>query len=203
MVAPSTSFLIGDLAVLAWLVPLAFYDLRTRRVPLSVFVTIPLLVALLEAVLRGRIDLVGGALLILILSERDRIRYRWLRVTVLIIGICVLSYLGVMVISPDVWMGYALMCVFWIMEELNVAAAADSLIGIALALHWSDVRLPIAFVVSTALVFLARHKSHVLHILTLRALTNDSSMATWDAGLPGLAIAASLCTIWNWVLPNV
>ncbi len=203
MAAPTTSVLIGDLAVLAWLVPLAFYDLRTRRIPLSVFVTIPLLIALSEAALRGRIDLSGGAILILIISERDRIRYQWLRVAVLIIGACALGYLAVVIVPPDVWMGYALMCVFWIMEELKVAAAADSLIGIALALHWSDVRFPIAFVVSMILILLMRHRSRVLHILTLHTLTGASLGVTRDVGLPSFAMAAGLCTIWNWVLPYV
>jgi len=183
-----------DLAPFAWLIPLAFYDLKTRQVPSGLFAAVPCLICSLIALLRGEWALVLAAVSIYAASERPGLKHNWLRAVTLVTGVVIC--VGAMMLDPLSMPGIVSLIGFWIMFELNWWGGVDALLAMGLMVLWNDPRLVICWLIAQVLVLLARRRYFLLTFP--HPLKSEELDALGFPALPALTIAALLFVIWKW-----
>ena len=185
-----------DLAPFAWLIPLAFYDLKTRRVPSGWFAAVPCLVCSLIALLRGEWVMVLAVAAIYAASERASLLKRWMRYGASAAG--VLVCVGMMMIDPLSMPGIVTLMGFWFMFELNWWGGVDALLAMGLMVLWNDPRLVICWLIAQVFVLVARQRYFLLAFP--RPLKPEELDVLGFPALPALAIAAMLFVTWKWFL---
>ncbi len=194
-----------DLTPLAWLLPLAHYDLRKREVPHIAFVAVPLALAALALAWRGGWTLALMAITLVAVTERARLRPVLHRPALAGgLAVCV----GLAVLSPfELAPGVISLIGFWLAYELGWWAGADTLAAMALALLWpDDIRLIVSLAAAhVAAALIIRHRRPLRHaprqgrllLLLPRKLSADELTAVGVPGLPAIALTAALFTIWK------
>lgn len=185
-----------DLTPFAWLIPLAFYDLKTRQVPSGWFAAAPCLISSLIALLRGEWALVLAVAAIYAASERASLPQRWMRSVVFVVGVFVC--VGMMMIDPLSMPGIVALMGFWFMFELNWWGGVDALLAMGLMVLWNDPRLIICWLIAQVFVLLARKRYFLLAFP--RPLKPEELDALGFPALPALTIAALLFVAWKWFL---
>lgn len=184
---------IPDFAPLAWLIPLALYDLKKREVPHIAFVAVPCLLAALTAILRGDWALATLAMVSVAASERHHLPKR-LRLAALLIAFA--GCAGLLVMTPfESLPGAIAVHGFWIAYELGWWAGADALAAMTLALLWPDIRLLAALAASHIVVALMMKRASLPFIP--RRLKPDELQTFGSPGLPAITLGAALFMIWN------
>lgn len=178
-------------AVPLWLALLAEYDLRHRQVPRLAWVAGPCLLAMGLAAARGDWALAASALVALAASERGRLPASGRR-PALVAGWLACFWLMAWISTPSL-MGAVALLGFWLMFELGWWAGADALAAMTLVLLWP-----------TAIMVLVIGIAHLIWAFTRRSawrwprpLSADELAATGQPGLPALALAAGLHTIFS------
>ena len=199
-----------DLTPLAWLLPLAHYDLRKREVPHIAFVAVPLALAALAGAWRGGWTLALMAIMFVAMTERARLQPALHRPALAGgLAVCV----GLVVLSPfELAPGVISLIGFWLAYELGWWAGADTLAAMALALLWpDDIRLIVSLAaahVAVALIIRRRmplrqsfgYAQDVVQgrlLLLPRKLSADELTAVGVPGLPAIALTAVLFAIWK------
>lgn len=182
---------------LAWLTPLAGYDIRHREVPHIAWVGIPALAMLVVAGLRGDGALSVLTALLMLVSEAPRLG-KGARLASWIVAAISLP-LCVAWTAPESLPGALFIIGSWIMFELSWWAGADALAAIALALLWPNLTL-VACVAAGHLMWgltwrwLRRNEQGPPQAARKRLarLTPAELEAVGAPGLPSLAIAVAL-----------
>ncbi len=188
-----------DLTPLAWLLPLAHYDLHKREVPHIAFVAVPLALAALTLAWRSGWTLALMAITLVAMTERARLRPAFHRPALSGgLAICV----GLFVLSPFKMAPGAISLIgFWLAYELGWWAGADTLAAMALALLWpDDIRLIVSLAVAHVVAALAAHfcnRRKRLMLLLPRKLSAAELQAVGAPGLPAIALTAALFATWK------
>jgi hypothetical protein len=127
------------LPVLIWLGILSWYDIKTREIPHSAWVIIPLILTGIYRVCMGGWQLVLLSMLVVAASERRWIalKFRWsgiARLSWWVPGLAVVFWM----ISTTSPVGALAITGFWIAWELKWWGGADSVVGIILMLVWPN-----------------------------------------------------------------
>ena len=192
-----------DLTPLAWLLPLAHYDLRKREVPHIAFVAVPFALAALAAVWRGSWTPALMAVALVAMTERARL-WPALHRPALAGGLAICAGLLALQcnVSPFELAPGALSLVgFWLAYELGWWAGADALAAMSLALLWpDDIRLLVSLAAAHIVAALAAHfcnRRKRLMLLLPRKLSAAELQAVGAPGLPAIALTAALFAIWK------
>ncbi len=192
-----------DLTPLAWLLPLAHYDLRKREVPHIAFVAVPFALAALAAVWRGSWTPALMAVALVAMTERARLR-RALHRPALAGGLAVCAWLFALQcnVSPfELAPGTISLVGFWLAYEMGWWAGADAMAAMALALLWpDDIRLLVSLAVAHVVAALAAHvcnRRKRLMLLLPHKLSAAELQAVGAPGLPAIALTAALFAIWK------
>lgn len=201
--ALSAAYLWGGLvaalpvAVLIWLIPLALHDVRHRSVPHMAWIAGPCLLAMVWAAWRGEWPLAGLALIVVGLSERQRLPHSWQKPAVM--GGLIVCAALFRQLAPEAWPGAFAILGFWLGFELGWWAGADALAAITLALLWPDLQLLIALSIShLGLALLLRARSRALWGRP-RALRPGELETLGQPGLPALALSAVVYITLKWI----
>lgn len=183
-----------ELAPLAWLIPLALYDLQKREVPHIAFVAAPCFLAAFAAILRGDASLGVLALVLIAISERQHLPKPLARVALMSV---LLSSVGLLLITLFEQSPGALALIgFWLAYELGWWAGVDALAAMTLAILWPDVMLLVSLgVAHLGLAFLLPHNKLFTRP---RRLTEAELEQVGVAGLPSIALGAALYVLWKW-----
>ncbi len=167
---------------LLWLGLVSWFDLRTKQVPHSAWIIVPLVVAILYRIAYSSWELIVLTILVAFASERKRLAqasgialfssvYMWLPL------VCV-SFLRAGAVNP---LAAVAILSFWIAWELHIWGGADAVAAITLMLLWPDMKLVVAllgvhlaaaFVVTiSTLIRERRWKLHAIPGLPLLLMT--------------------------------
>jgi hypothetical protein len=186
-----------ELWPLAWLLPLALYDLQKREVPHMAFVAIPCALAMLSAVLGGDWTLGLLALLVVAVSER---RHLPTPLGTMVLVLSGLSGALLLTLTPfEQAPGAIAVLGFWLAYELGWWAGADALVAITLALVWPELKLLVSLAAAHLVLALVVYRGRIL--MFPRRLSADELAQVGVAGLPALALSAALFTLWHGWLP--
>lgn len=199
-----------EVIVLAWLVPLALYDLAYHEVPHMAFAVVPCLAGMIYVTLHGDWTLAGVAAVVIAASERNHLPIKLLRFLAVIVS--VLTSLGlVLAADPNVIAGVLLVIFFWFAYEMGRWAGADALVAITLTLLWPDLRFTLLFAIAhlaLAVVFRPALLKHLAapgnafqKLLAFHPLSPDELERVGNPGLPPLALAVALLVIWDALYP--
>ena len=130
---------------LLWLGLVSWFDLRTKQIPHSAWVIVPLVVAILYRIAYSGWELVVLTSLVAFASERKRLAqassielfsslFMWLP----LVGV---SFLRAGAVNP---LASVAILFFWIAWELRVWGGADAVASITLMLLWPDMKLVVA-----------------------------------------------------------
>ena len=130
---------------LFWLGLVSWFDLRTKQVPHSAWVIVPLVVAILYRIAYSSWELVVLTILVAFASERKRLAqasesavfssfYMWLP----LVGV---SFLRAGAVNP---LAAVAILSFWVAWELQIWGGADAVAAITLMLLWPDMKLVMA-----------------------------------------------------------
>jgi|CXWL01.1.fsa_nt_gi hypothetical protein len=184
---------IPDIAPLAWLIPLAVYDMQKREVPHIAFVAMPCLLATLTATVRGDWMLATLAVVSVAASERHHLPEQFRRVAFIL---ALVACTGLLIVTPFESLPGAIALIgFWMAYELGWWAGADALATMALVLLWPNIRLLAALAASHIVVALMMKRAFLPFIP--RRLKPDELQAFGAPGLPAIALGATLFTFWN------
>lgn len=138
--------------VLIWLGILSWYDIKTREIPHSAWVTIPLILAGGYRICLGGWQLVLLAGLVILASEREWIatKIRWGGITSIHGWVPWLTVVFCMAASTS-QIGAIAILGFWIAWELKWWGGADSVVGMILVSVFYPVHFIIAFLISQLL----------------------------------------------------
>lgn len=215
IIAAMLHYLLGrvtfiEIIVLAWLVPLALYDLAYHEVPHMAFAVVPCLLGMIYVAWRGDWTLAGVAAMVIAASERHHLPLKFLRSFVVMVA--VLTALGlILAADPKVIAGVLLVIFFWFAYEMGRWAGADALVAITLALLWPDLRFTLLFAIAhlaLAVVFRPALLNHLAapgnafqNLLAFHPLSTGELERVGNPGLPPLALAVALLVIWDALYP--
>jgi hypothetical protein len=134
--------------VLVWLGVVSWFDLRTKEIPHSAWVFLPLIGAATYRLVLGNWQLVLLAVVVILASERARIA-QWSQIESTagvffwIPAIGFLIYLAALQ-NP---LGAIAVVAFWAAWELHAWGGADAVASIALVLLWPDLRLVLSLLI--------------------------------------------------------
>ena len=183
-----------EVAPLAWLIPLAVYDLQKREVPHIAFVAVPCFLAVFVAMPQGNVTLGVLGLLIIATSERRHLPTPF-ETPALILA--VFGMAGLLLLTPFEQSPGALTLIgFWAAYELGWWSGADALAAMTLAVSWPDVMLLVSLAVAhLGLGFFLRPGQPFRRP---RRLTEAELEQIGVAGLPSIALGAALFVLWHW-----
>ena len=179
------------MGVLAWLAPLAAYDLEHRAVPHAHWIYWPWLLVCGCVAARGDWQLALTAELIFLASERATwppIRQR------VAVGLALAGSLGALALSFSAQnvMGTLTLLGFWMFFELGWWAGVDALTASALVLLWPNMLFLAALAAAHLGLGLAFRRTR--HLRFPSVLKPGELEALGDPGLPALALTVVLYT---------
>ena len=93
-----------SIAALLWLITIAVFDIRERRVPHPLWTGVPMLVAAVYRLVVGQHQvIVAAAAVVVLVSERRHLQQKLLETIILVAGILVLGWLLFWASSPPGW----------------------------------------------------------------------------------------------------
>jgi hypothetical protein len=134
-----------SLIALGWLIAMAVFDIRTRRVPSPYWTGIPMLLAVAIRVLSGTAALMAAAAaVVVIVSERRHLKNKLLEALVLAAGILAI---GLIFFTADIptQSGIGGVVVFWVSWELHYIGGADAMTLITCVLLWPNIEFLLAY----------------------------------------------------------
>lgn len=192
-----------ELLVLAWLAPLAVYDLHRKQVPHIVCVAVPCAAAVAYSIATGTWMPAVIAALAILASERQVIRHPTLKkwvfsATLLLGGLLALA-------SGEAVPGAFAVLGFWLAYETGWWAGADALAAITLALLWPDIRLLVVLAIAHFFVALAMPllrparaffwcAQTTANVPTIRIAPVSGNMVP---GLPVITLSVVLLIVWR------
>jgi hypothetical protein len=183
-----------DFAPLAWLIPLAVYDLRKREVPHIAFVAVPCGLAVLTVFLRGDWTLGALTLLVVAASERHHLPKPFGAIA---FGVALIGCVALLFFTPfEQTPGAIAIIGFWLAYELGWWAGADALAAMTLAAMWPDVRLLVSLAAAHMVTAIFLHKGRV--VTFPRRLAADELERIGVAGMPAIALGAAMFSLWQW-----
>jgi len=137
-----------SLAAIYWLITIAVFDIRTRKVPNPAWTGIPMLVAAVYRLLSGRMEMiVAAAAVVVIVSERRHLKQRVLEGLVLAAGMLVLGWL-LFTTGISTAAGIIGIIVFWVAWELRLIGGADAMALITCLMLWPGTEFVLAYLIA-------------------------------------------------------
>jgi hypothetical protein len=137
-----------SLIALGWLIAMAVFDIRTRRVPSPYWTGIPLMLAIATRVLSGTAALMAAAVVVvLVVSERRHLKQKVLEALVLVAGILAIILIFFTADIPT-QSGIACMVVFWVSWELHFIGGAEAMTLITCILLWPNIEFLLAYLIA-------------------------------------------------------
>jgi Flp pilus assembly protein protease CpaA len=134
-----------SLAALAWLIAVAVFDIRTRKVPNPLWTGIPLLAAVAIRVLNGTAQWMAAvAVIAVVISERRHLQQKMLEALVLAAGVVAIVWIFFIADVPT-QSGIAGVVVFWLSWELHYIGGADAMTLITCVLIWPNIEFLLAY----------------------------------------------------------
>lgn len=141
---PLSDWLISSAAIL-WLLTVAWFDIRERKVPSSAWTGIPILVAAVYRLASGQHPMiVAAAAVVLAVSERRHLQQKILEGFILAAGILVLGWL-MFTVEITAALGIVGVIIFWIAWELRYIGGADAMALITCLILWPGVEFQMAY----------------------------------------------------------
>ncbi len=116
-----------SIAALLWLITIAVFDIRERRVPHPLWTGVPMLVAAVYRLVVGQHQvIVAAAAVVVLVSERRHLQQKLLETIILVAGILVLGWL---LFSGEFTAGMGIIgiIVFWVSWERHFIGGADAM----------------------------------------------------------------------------
>jgi phosphatidylserine synthase len=136
---------IVSLIALCWLIAIAVFDIRQRKVPNPYWTGIPILAAIVFRVLSGAEGwMAAAAVVTVIISERRHLEHKGLEALALAAGgvMIALIFFSVNTLTQA---GIAGILVFWISWELHYIGGADAMTLITCVLLWPSTDFLLAY----------------------------------------------------------
>jgi len=132
-------------AALGWLITIAVFDIRERKVPHPAWTGIPILVAAVYRLVTGQnMLIVAAAAVAVLVSERRHLQQKVLETIILVAGMAVLVWL---LFTTGLTAAYGIVgvIVFWISWELHYIGGADAMALITCLLLWPGIEFVLAY----------------------------------------------------------
>jgi hypothetical protein len=137
-----------SVAAILWLLVVAWFDIRERKVPSPAWTGIPILVAAVYRLASGRHEMiVAAAAVALVVSERRHLQQKLLEGLILAAGILVLGWL---MFTVEITAGYGIVgiIIFWIAWERKYIGGADAMALITCLIVWPGLEFQIAYLIA-------------------------------------------------------
>ena len=140
------SWLVG--IVLVWLGIVSWFDLRTKEIPHSAWVLLPLIGAATYRLILGNWQLVLLAVVVILASERARIA-QWSQIKTMAVVFSWIPAIGFLIYLAALQnpLGAIAVVAFWAAWELHAWGGADAVASIALILLWPDLLLVLSLLI--------------------------------------------------------
>jgi hypothetical protein len=141
---PLSDWLIS-IAALGWLLIIAWFDIRERKVPHPAWTGIPMLVAAVYRLVSGQnMLIVVAAAVAVLISERRHLQQKALESLILVAGILLLGWL---MFTTEIATGYGIVgvIVFWLSWERKYIGGADAMALITCLILWPGVEFILAY----------------------------------------------------------
>lgn len=137
-----------SIVALIWLIAIAMFDIRDRRIPHLLWTAIPLALAAVYRLASGRLQMVVlAAVFAVIVSERRQLKNRIVEWIVLITAL--IFFLWILTTAESlVALGLIGICVFWLSWEMRWIGGADAMALITCILLWPGMAFVIAYLVA-------------------------------------------------------
>jgi hypothetical protein len=134
-----------SLVALGWLITVAVFDIRTRKVPSPYWTGIPFLAAVAIRALSGSAAwMAAAAVVTMVISERRHLQHKGLEALALAAGIVAIVLIFFVADVPT-QTGIAGVVIFWISWELRFIGGADAMTLITCVLLWPNVEFLLAY----------------------------------------------------------
>jgi dolichol kinase len=137
-----------SIAALIWLITIAVFDIRERKVPHPVWTGLPMLVAAIYRLATGQnMLIVAAAAVVVVVSERRHLQQKVLEAFILAAGILVLVWL--LFTTPlATAMGIIGVIVFWVSWERHYIGGADAMALITCLILWPGIEFVGAYLIA-------------------------------------------------------
>jgi hypothetical protein len=135
-------------AALGWLITIAVFDIRERKVPHPAWTGIPMLVAAVYRLVSGQHQMiVAAAVVAVVISERRHLQQKALEGIILAAGVILLGW---MMMTTEISAGYGIVgvIVFWASWERHYIGGADAMALITCLIVWPGIEFIIAYLVA-------------------------------------------------------
>jgi hypothetical protein len=142
-----SDWLISAAAIL-WLITIAVFDVRERRVPSPAWTGIPMLAAAVYRLVYGQhVFVVAAAAVAVLVSERRHLQQTLLEGFILAAGIIALGWL---LFTTEITTGMAVIgvIVFWISWERHFIGGADAMALITCLILWPGIEFVMCYLVA-------------------------------------------------------
>jgi hypothetical protein len=137
-----------SIAALIWLITIAVFDIRERRVPHPAWTGVPMLVAAVYRLLSGQHEMiVAAAAVAVIVSERRHLQQKLLEGIILAAGVLILGWL-LFTSGMTTALGVVGVIVFWLSWERKFIGGADAMALITCLMLWPGIEFVIAYLVA-------------------------------------------------------
>jgi len=137
-----------SIAALIWLITIAVFDIRERKVPHMAWTGIPMLVAAVYRLLSGQHGMiVAAAAVVVLVSERRHLQQKLLEGIILAAGILIVGWL-LLTGEFIAGMGIIGVIVFWVSWERKYIGGADAMALITCLILWPGIEFVIAYLVA-------------------------------------------------------
>ncbi len=134
-----------SIAALIWLITIAVFDIRERRVPHPLWTGVPMLVAAVYRLAVGQHQMiVAAAAVAVIVSERRHLQQKLLEGLILAAGVLVLGWL-LLTGEFTAGMGIIGVIVFWVSWERHYIGGADAMALITCLILWPGIEFVVAY----------------------------------------------------------
>ncbi|MGB7540334.1 MAG: hypothetical protein WBM17_17465 [Anaerolineales bacterium] len=135
-------------SALGWLIIIAVFDIRERKVPHPVWTGVPMLVAAVYRLVSGQHQMiVAAAVVAVVISERRHLQQKMLEGIILAAGILVMGWL-LFTTELTGAMGIIGIIVFWASWERKYIGGADAMALITCLIVWPGIEFVIAYLVA-------------------------------------------------------
>jgi hypothetical protein len=137
-----------SIAAILWLLTVAWFDIRERKVPHPAWTGIPLIVAAIYRLVSGEHQMVVAAVaIVLLVSERRHLQQKILEGFILAAGILVISWL-MFTVEITAGLGIVGIIVFWIAWERHYLEGADAMALITCMMIWPGTDFLTAYLIA-------------------------------------------------------
>lgn len=137
-----------SIAAIIWLITIAVFDIRWRRVPSPAWTGLPMLVAAVYRLVYGQhVMIVAAAAVAVLVSERRHLQQKVLEGFILAAGILILGWL-LFTTELTTGMGIIGIIVFWASWERHYIGGADAMALITCLMLWPGIEFVLCYLVA-------------------------------------------------------